>query len=106
MGASIWLSDINTASIKNLLNKISMAISTMPTEADFSRNNFLFIVIASLSNTRLTLESKWAALLFAAAFNTVTDQIEIIQYQISMSVSYTHLRAHETPEHLVCRLLL
>eukprot|EP00658_Telonema_sp_P-2_P022591 TRINITY_DN19031_c0_g1_i2.p1 TRINITY_DN19031_c0_g1~~TRINITY_DN19031_c0_g1_i2.p1 ORF type:complete len:123 (-),score=24.11 TRINITY_DN19031_c0_g1_i2:6-374(-) len=22
------------------------------------------------------------------------------------SVSYTHLRAHETPEHLVCRLLL
>ena len=23
-----------------------------------------------------------------------------------MSVSYTHLRAHETPEHLVCRLLL
>eukprot|EP00658_Telonema_sp_P-2_P041413 TRINITY_DN29613_c0_g1_i1.p1 TRINITY_DN29613_c0_g1~~TRINITY_DN29613_c0_g1_i1.p1 ORF type:complete len:139 (+),score=31.94 TRINITY_DN29613_c0_g1_i1:176-592(+) len=24
----------------------------------------------------------------------------------SMAVSYTHLRAHETPEHLVCRLLL
>eukprot|EP00658_Telonema_sp_P-2_P016344 TRINITY_DN16340_c0_g1_i2.p1 TRINITY_DN16340_c0_g1~~TRINITY_DN16340_c0_g1_i2.p1 ORF type:complete len:104 (-),score=15.82 TRINITY_DN16340_c0_g1_i2:21-332(-) len=23
-----------------------------------------------------------------------------------MTVSYTHLRAHETPEHLVCRLLL
>src|SRR5678815_3997559 len=25
---------------------------------------------------------------------------------ILVSVSYTHLRAHETPEHLVCRLLL
>ena len=25
---------------------------------------------------------------------------------ISKAVSYTHLRAHETPEHLVCRLLL
>src|SRR5678815_4996612 len=25
---------------------------------------------------------------------------------IIVSVSYTHLRAHETPEHLVCRLLL
>ena len=24
----------------------------------------------------------------------------------SLTVSYTHLRAHETPEHLVCRLLL
>src|SRR5674536_385539 len=26
--------------------------------------------------------------------------------EILVSVSYTHLRAHETPEHLVCRLLL
>src|SRR5678815_416456 len=25
---------------------------------------------------------------------------------VLMAVSYTHLRAHETPEHLVCRLLL
>ena len=24
----------------------------------------------------------------------------------NVPVSYTHLRAHETPEHLVCRLLL
>src|SRR5678816_1851640 len=24
----------------------------------------------------------------------------------TVAVSYTHLRAHETPEHLVCRLLL
>src|SRR5678816_4187327 len=25
--------------------------------------------------------------------------------QVTTTVSYTHLRAHETPEHLVCRLL-
>eukprot|EP00658_Telonema_sp_P-2_P027066 TRINITY_DN20986_c0_g1_i2.p2 TRINITY_DN20986_c0_g1~~TRINITY_DN20986_c0_g1_i2.p2 ORF type:complete len:101 (+),score=31.69 TRINITY_DN20986_c0_g1_i2:133-435(+) len=25
---------------------------------------------------------------------------------VTQAVSYTHLRAHETPEHLVCRLLL
>src|SRR5678816_324403 len=25
---------------------------------------------------------------------------------LTRAVSYTHLRAHETPEHLVCRLLL
>ena len=25
---------------------------------------------------------------------------------VKVAVSYTHLRAHETPEHLVCRLLL
>ena len=28
------------------------------------------------------------------------------QLWLLLSVSYTHLRAHETPEHLVCRLLL
>ena len=28
------------------------------------------------------------------------------QFAFSSAVSYTHLRAHETPEHLVCRLLL
>src|SRR5678816_4828505 len=28
------------------------------------------------------------------------------QESFPCSVSYTHLRAHETPEHLVCRLLL
>src|SRR5678815_4354719 len=29
-----------------------------------------------------------------------------LKAQVVESVSYTHLRAHETPEHLVCRLLL
>ena len=32
--------------------------------------------------------------------------VEGIDVLIMESVSYTHLRAHETPEHLVCRLLL
>ena len=27
-------------------------------------------------------------------------------FAVLVPVSYTHLRAHETPEHLVCRLLL
>eukprot|EP00658_Telonema_sp_P-2_P027864 TRINITY_DN21454_c0_g1_i1.p2 TRINITY_DN21454_c0_g1~~TRINITY_DN21454_c0_g1_i1.p2 ORF type:complete len:141 (+),score=49.26 TRINITY_DN21454_c0_g1_i1:198-620(+) len=32
--------------------------------------------------------------------------IQAINQQTQLAVSYTHLRAHETPEHLVCRLLL
>src|SRR5674536_225378 len=32
------------------------------------------------------------------------DRVSFITY--NTPVSYTHLRAHETPEHLVCRLLL
>ena len=29
-----------------------------------------------------------------------------MDFERIMAVSYTHLRANETPEHLVCRLLL
>src|SRR5678815_1623825 len=32
--------------------------------------------------------------------------IAVAFWYIHRPVSYTHLRAHETPEHLVCRLLL
>ena len=31
---------------------------------------------------------------------------DMVMYPSVIPVSYTHLRAHETPEHLVCRLLL
>src|SRR5678816_875277 len=31
---------------------------------------------------------------------------DLIESEGPIAVSYTHLRAHETPEHLVCRLLL
>ena len=32
--------------------------------------------------------------------------VDVVNYEGQEPVSYTHLRAHETPEHLVCRLLL
>src|SRR5678816_3381315 len=34
------------------------------------------------------------------------DTANVYSIGKSEAVSYTHLRAHETPEHLVCRLLL
>ena len=45
----------------------------------------------------------------AASAKGVTDFCSALAGIIPMMlipVSYTHLRAHETPEHLVCRLLL
>src|SRR5678816_1767257 len=39
----------------------------------------------------------------AITFQTGNNVFGVDAYQ---PVSYTHLRAHETPEHLVCRLLL
>src|SRR5678815_5151740 len=41
-----------------------------------------------------------AIMLFYVVLGAVMDELSMIP------VSYTHLRAHETPEHLVCRLLL
>ena len=38
---------------------------------------------------------------------TATGEVSGTNYTAGgVTVSYTHLRAHETPEHLVCRLLL
>ena len=34
------------------------------------------------------------------------DSASAIEQALSMAVSYTHLRAHETDSYLVCRLLL
>src|SRR5665254_23446 len=41
----------------------------------------------------------------ASAPNTSPSDIHRFSARMT-PVSYTHLRAHETPEHLVCRLLL
>src|SRR5674536_387692 len=40
-----------------------------------------------------------------ATFDAVVVLFLWVEY-LFRAVSYTHLRAHETPEHLVCRLLL
>eukprot|EP00658_Telonema_sp_P-2_P061066 TRINITY_DN49822_c0_g2_i2.p1 TRINITY_DN49822_c0_g2~~TRINITY_DN49822_c0_g2_i2.p1 ORF type:complete len:161 (-),score=28.81 TRINITY_DN49822_c0_g2_i2:63-545(-) len=42
----------------------------------------------------------------AAAAAADSRVVRSAEGQSTLPVSYTHLRAHETPEHLVCRLLL
>ena len=42
----------------------------------------------------------------ALAFLVVNMEWELPGVLFCIYVSYTYLRAHETPEHLVCRLLL
>src|SRR5678815_2230499 len=38
--------------------------------------------------------------------NKLDKEYQVRSLEYLTAVSYTHLRAHETPEHLVCRLLL
>eukprot|EP00658_Telonema_sp_P-2_P013595 TRINITY_DN15150_c0_g1_i1.p2 TRINITY_DN15150_c0_g1~~TRINITY_DN15150_c0_g1_i1.p2 ORF type:complete len:121 (+),score=24.54 TRINITY_DN15150_c0_g1_i1:843-1205(+) len=42
----------------------------------------------------------------ADALSKQSPYLGVYQGNPRQTVSYTHLRAHETPEHLVCRLLL
>src|SRR5678815_2499842 len=66
----------------------------------FSRNPvhsvlWLIVTFFSISGHYILLNAQFLAI------------VNIIVYAGAiMAVSYTHLRAHETPEHLVCRLLL
>src|SRR5678816_3657369 len=57
--------------------------------------------LADVANT--TTET--AIITFTVPANAWADG-ELIRILFTYPVSYTHLRAHETPEHLVCRLLL
>src|SRR5674536_382014 len=67
--------------------------------------------------TRSTLEQRVATLErrvseLSDTLNGITNQLVDVSSSVHEmthlpgAVSYTHLRAHETPEHLVCRLLL
>src|SRR5678815_2981630 len=53
---------------------------------------------------RLATESEIANIEFQ---NCTAESLPFVEDTFNaVAVSYTHLRAHETPEHLVCRLLL
>ena len=65
-----------------------------------------------LNNEQTVLSRLVKAILNAAAYNPEVQAAPACilwpdkDRQWEAAVSYTHLRAHETPEHLVCRLLL
>src|SRR5678815_3760740 len=67
--------------------------------------------------TSLLFRNAFVIIRNAASASSITSTITLIWGSLSKrslfvvnnsagAVSYTHLRAHETPEHLVCRLLL
>src|SRR5678815_972462 len=68
----------------------------------YSAKEFLDSSIGQVEETLLIA----FVLVFLVVFIFLQDFRATLIPAIAVPVSYTHLRAHETPEHLVCRLLL
>ena len=63
--------------------------------------------ISSVSAKTVEVKLGTDAGMLAFEPSTVTISAgDTVKFVNNKPVSYTHLRAHETPEHLVCRLLL
>eukprot|EP00658_Telonema_sp_P-2_P048571 TRINITY_DN3693_c0_g9_i1.p1 TRINITY_DN3693_c0_g9~~TRINITY_DN3693_c0_g9_i1.p1 ORF type:complete len:189 (+),score=17.63 TRINITY_DN3693_c0_g9_i1:76-642(+) len=68
-----------------------------------------WLVLASPRTRTRSSEQQWSVPVPSAQGNRqqrTRTALGILPYSALIPVSYTHLRAHETPEHLVCRLLL
>src|SRR5674536_388041 len=71
--------------------------------------NQFFKVLTSLAIQKLSIHSiqrPGSSIPSENSLHHNLKKIDIGQLETVNPVSYTHLRAHETPEHLVCRLLL
>src|SRR5674536_212552 len=71
-----------------------------PLAWEHARDQFVGSTLLSYSGTR-----RLACLRLCAWAAPGTPTIAKTAPTTTKPVSYTHLRAHETPEHLVCRLL-
>src|SRR5678815_5992993 len=67
------------------------------------KENKLYLGFMDLQQAydRVNREALWQVLVIYGVGGRLLNGIKSMY-----AVSYTHLRAHETPEHLVCRLLL
>eukprot|EP00826_Nyctotherus_ovalis_P024801 TRINITY_DN19145_c0_g1_i3.p1 TRINITY_DN19145_c0_g1~~TRINITY_DN19145_c0_g1_i3.p1 ORF type:complete len:142 (-),score=33.61 TRINITY_DN19145_c0_g1_i3:6-431(-) len=75
-----------------------------PTTKELLKEN---LVTKSLEDLRLVWIKKDMKLNINTGRETLKDYLASADYCYFINpVSYTHLRTHETPEHLVCRLLL
>ncbi|KQI09431.1 hypothetical protein K777_09895, partial [Campylobacter coli CVM 41970] len=81
------------------------------TEFDLQKAKVLPALLRKFHLAKLLDENKIDEVLKDLQMNSLEQAMEYLQkFGVSKdsveTVSYTHLRAHETPEHLVCRLLL
>src|SRR5678816_1944640 len=89
-------------SLSLLINHGSIVLVLWPFRLETVRIGGGILVLQSLSPIFIQLEIV-AGILFDEQSGLSSNESALTSL---VPVSYTHLRAHETPEHLVCRLLL
>src|SRR5678815_2753364 len=89
---------------------IHEAVKMQPSESHSKKTNAaerVTAVFLELLERQFPIESTERPLELKTAQDFAKNLFVHVNYlNSSVTVSYTHLRAHETPEHLVCRLLL
>src|SRR5678815_5163180 len=81
------------------INAAPWKSTAMDESADFSRHEFPLSFLFPRQLSCSPAFRYWSR-------GSSTTWRRMMPCESSAPVSYTHLRAHETPEHLVCRLLL
>eukprot|EP00658_Telonema_sp_P-2_P018978 TRINITY_DN17434_c0_g1_i1.p2 TRINITY_DN17434_c0_g1~~TRINITY_DN17434_c0_g1_i1.p2 ORF type:complete len:124 (+),score=31.75 TRINITY_DN17434_c0_g1_i1:399-770(+) len=82
-----------------------LAMCTNAGVAGCSLTNLLYLCTTGLVDSFWTDCACLAAIICSSIAGSIV-RVFCVPYSALIPVSYTHLRAHETPEHLVCRLLL
>jgi len=67
---------------------------------------FVVVLQAVIGMSQQLLQSRFHWIIALCVFSAVLLNVSLLWQILSISVSYTHLRAHETVLDLVCRLLL
>ena len=93
-----YKNDFSSTWIEKQWDRIKYIIKNLP----YSRES-INIIHADARDTGFS-DSKFNFVITSPPYINVFNYHQ--QFRSSSAVSYTHLRAHETPEHLVCRLLL
>src|SRR5678815_2728774 len=98
--------ELRNGTLVNLQERNRTRVRTPPVSAKIASAINLFLVYPIQSS----IKNLWSTIICQCAFTTLHTEVFDIEVvtadKTDHAVSYTHLRAHETPEHLVCRLLL
>src|SRR5678816_1993291 len=104
LGQADYLADRSLATVLFLALRMGRPLF-LEGEAGVGKTEIAKVLAATLGRRLIRLQCYEGLDVSAAVYEwNYAEQMIAIRLAEAEAVSYTHLRAHETPEHLVCRL--